>query len=499
MSQSNLSPENYMKTRARLLPLGDCYITRDWRESGMAAIIVTRKHITGFLTFAAFQVDLYCLGVKDAHWQFNEPPNELDRIMAGQAGFAPDDPFIKADYVLVHNIIYSALDYAEELGFKPHKDFKLAQFVLEEDDEKIDFIDIEFGLNGKPAIFPLREKYPSNIIPILQKSVGPGNFHIITEDFDDTENDLSDDEQIYGSDKPMNQDMINLSQERLMKLLGEQNFSSEEEIRAFLDNNLVGKKIDEVFPEKSGPKTNAEKADDLMYEAYQQEGRKGLNLARKALETDPESVRALIHLAQYETEPEKAEALLEKAIQFAEKKLGEVFFKKNRGNFWGIVETRPFMTARYDIARCKELLGKDEEAMKIYQEMLKLNPNDNQAVRVELARLYLKHYKLDLYHKLYKKYKEDTSAWWTYHFAYFAFLVYGERNTSSNALINAVKSNEYVIRILTTEEALPEDLSDYYAPGSKEEASYYLMDNLELWTRDIRAIEWLVREYKKIP
>lgn len=34
------SPENYIRTRARLLPIGKCYINEGWAESGFASIVV---------------------------------------------------------------------------------------------------------------------------------------------------------------------------------------------------------------------------------------------------------------------------------------------------------------------------------------------------------------------------------------------------------------------------------------------------------------------------
>jgi len=196
MKHQKLSPENYLKTHARLLPLGECYINKSWKESGMASIVVARKHVTGFLTFALFQVDLYCLGVKNAIWRFNESPLELDDIISRQSEFSPDDPFLKAEYKLVHNIIYGAEAFADDLGFRPHKDFKLAQYVLEEDDEKIELIDIEFGLYGQPAIFLGREEHPSNILAVLDKSVGPGNYTIIDEEhMEDVDEEDQDDEE----------------------------------------------------------------------------------------------------------------------------------------------------------------------------------------------------------------------------------------------------------------------------------------------------------------
>jgi len=197
MTSPKLSPENYMKTRARLLPLGECYISKSWKESGLANIVITRRHVTGNLTLGFFEVDLYCLGVKDAFWKFNAFPGIIKDILANQKEYSePGNEFVPVDYVLAHNIIYGAEEYAGDLGFKPHKGFNLAQYVLEEDDEKIELIDIEFGLDGRPAIFLGREEHPSNILAALDKSVGHGNYTVINEeDMEDIDEEDQDDEE----------------------------------------------------------------------------------------------------------------------------------------------------------------------------------------------------------------------------------------------------------------------------------------------------------------
>lgn len=83
----------------------------------MAFVLVTRKHVNGNLTFGGFQVDLHCLGVKDAFCNFN---------------FSP--------------------------------------------------VEINFGLNGVPAVYLGKEQHPQNIIAQLERSAGSGNFLIMDPD-----------------------------------------------------------------------------------------------------------------------------------------------------------------------------------------------------------------------------------------------------------------------------------------------------------------------------
>lgn len=142
------TPENQIRTRARNLKIGKCYINSDWEESRIASIFVTREHVNGNLTAGLFLVDLASEGVIDTDYGFNMPPQAFRDMKDNQ-----EDPvdIIEIDYPVAHNIIYGALAFAEESGFRPHKKFEVAQFILEEDTDDIPLIEVEFGINGQPA------------------------------------------------------------------------------------------------------------------------------------------------------------------------------------------------------------------------------------------------------------------------------------------------------------------------------------------------------------
>ena len=191
------TPEKYIRNKARSLPLGTCYINDGWKDSGMALIVVTRKHVNNNVTYAAFQVDLYCLGIKEAFYEFNVHQYTITELRKKHDEISDhEDPVNEADYSLVHNIIYGALEYGEDLGFKPPKSFNTAVFILEEDTEEIELIDIEFGLNGKPVVFFGKEKHPHNILSQLDKSVGKGNYKVYYGDeYDPDQNENFIDEE----------------------------------------------------------------------------------------------------------------------------------------------------------------------------------------------------------------------------------------------------------------------------------------------------------------
>lgn len=165
-------PENFIKTRARELQLGDCYISFDWEETGLANAMVSRKHTNGNFTLGIYLIDLKCLGVKDTTFKFNVSEEELEDFV----------DYIQGDeieYNKLHNIIYGAEAFANDCGFKTHKDWAITQYILEEDNDDIPLIGIEFGDGGVPAYYVGPNDSPAKvkqILATLDKNIGKGNY-----------------------------------------------------------------------------------------------------------------------------------------------------------------------------------------------------------------------------------------------------------------------------------------------------------------------------------
>ena len=187
-----LSPENYIRQKGRNLTIAECFITPGWEEVGECNILVARKHVSGNYTVGFYLVDTYCLGVKDAGYRYNLSENEYAELKEDLG-----DNFEPTSYEEVHNIIYGALEYAEDLGFRPHKDFAVAQYLLEEDTDDIPYIEYEFGCNGRPNLVVDTLAEFNRYAPTLRKAVGNDfDFYIAEEDDyeDDEDDDYEDDE-----------------------------------------------------------------------------------------------------------------------------------------------------------------------------------------------------------------------------------------------------------------------------------------------------------------
>lgn len=248
-----LSPENYIRQRARNLPLFKCLINEGWEENGLAYITVARRHINENITFCTYLVDLKCLGIKDSFFNFNISEYEFDEFVDK---LSYNFELSEIDYSLAHNIIHAGWEYAEEIGFKPYKSFlSTTLFMLEEDDDTIPLIDIPCGdENGKPLFVqgPSEDEATANrIIAQLEKNLGTGNFHYILQvdelpregiDWDDDDDD--EDEEEWDADEFDDDDdewddeeldgRAHEADQAVLRLEYEEN-SFEENARAFLE------------------------------------------------------------------------------------------------------------------------------------------------------------------------------------------------------------------------------------------------------------------------
>jgi len=204
LNSNQLSPEKYIQTQARSLPILECLINEDWESAGIANVLVARQHKTGNITYALYLVDMYCLGVKDVNYNFNVDPDHYADLKYAGPGW------LTIDYVLAHNIIYGGIEYAEDYDFKPHKDFTIARFILEEDDEAVELMELEFGLDGKPCYVqgpyddPVKVK---NIMATLERTAGKDNFTMVEEDDEDLDDDWDGDWEDEDFDEELEAEM----------------------------------------------------------------------------------------------------------------------------------------------------------------------------------------------------------------------------------------------------------------------------------------------------
>lgn len=198
--QQLLSPENYIRQKAKNLPIYECLVNENWKEEGLVHVHIARQHSNGNITHAFYLVDLYCLGVKDTGFRFNDSISEYEEL---RERMDDNENFVQCSYALAHNIVYAGWIYGEELGFKQHKEFVfITQFMLEDDTDEIEFIDIECGKEGRPFLirsnFMLSTEFNKHR-KHLEAKFGEDGFEWAdesNEEFDDYEEDEEDEDNV---------------------------------------------------------------------------------------------------------------------------------------------------------------------------------------------------------------------------------------------------------------------------------------------------------------
>jgi tetratricopeptide (TPR) repeat protein len=170
--------------------------------------------------------------------------------------------------------------------------------------------------------------------------------------------------------------------------------------------------------------------------------------------------------------------------------LSRVCTKERTEGFWGLLETRPYLRARLGLAHALWAAGRREEAVGHLQDMLRLNPHDNQGVRYTLAGFLLFLDRDDDLARLLQQYDEDSAAW-AYTKALLAFRHHGDTPEARQLLKEAKKTNRHVPAYLLGEKSLPTEPPGSYGPGDESEALHYLGSFLAGWKATPGAVAWL--------
>ena len=234
------------------------------------------------------------------------------------------------------------------------------------------------------------------------------------------------------------------------------------------------------------------KAQETMYKAWEEKNpAKRISLAHTALKRSSDCADAYVLLAQEEADTVgRALELYQQGVAAGERALGP-HLGNLVGEFWGVLETRPYMRARLGVAETLWRLGRREEARAHFEDMLRLNPSDNQGVRYLLVNLLLELDRDADVRKLLNKYRSEWSAYWKYSQALIEFRKSGDTDKANKALKSALRQNPHVSPYLTGQKRMPNNKPNYIGMGDENEAIAYAADHLNHWRRTEGAVDWL--------
>ena len=134
--KGSISPEKYIRLRARELPIYKCYMPQEVSNHGMSEVIVSRKRPNGKILFGVYLIDTYCLGVKDVMYHYDYDVEDFEKLVEKLS--ASFEGFVECPYSDAHNLIYSAIEFADDAGLNPARDFdEVGEYILEGDTDDI--------------------------------------------------------------------------------------------------------------------------------------------------------------------------------------------------------------------------------------------------------------------------------------------------------------------------------------------------------------------------
>jgi len=273
-----------------------------------------------------------------------------------------------------------------------------------------------------------------------------------------------------------------LRREKVMESTSEDEF-----IAAADEENLVAER------EKFLASDPAEMAQELAYQAYEcGNANEARPLVARALESDPHCVDALTVQAFLSSDDAGSlVASLEHILAVAEKALGEEFFAEHMGDFWPMVEARPYMRTVKQLAEVLWSIGRRFDAVAHYENLIDLDPKDNMGNAALLLGYYLGMGEVQRSWDLLEECDDEENTVYAWAWV-LLFLLTGDEEAAIDSLQHAMDLNPFVASLLVglTEDPT-EEVPAYFTIGSEEEAQYTLQILGEAWEREGEAQWWL--------
>jgi tetratricopeptide (TPR) repeat protein len=158
---------------------------------------------------------------------------------------------------------------------------------------------------------------------------------------------------------------------------------------------------------------------------------------------------------------------------------------------WVVPQNRPAL--RLLSRRIDQLLDEDddEDAARLMQRILQLNPNDNHGFRSLLINYWLRLGDAQAALSVSRNYPDDVTVDVRYGEA-LAYYKLGDFARASAALTKAIHTNRYVPDYLSKDRAKQPKLSPHgVTVGGRDEAWFYAEDARDLWRDDPAVLGWL--------
>lgn len=108
-------------------PIYRCVVNRFWKDDGEATIFIARELAGGGVTMAAFLVDIWAMGLKDAWGRVNLTTHEFDKAVSRMHD---DLESSRLDPTTAKHLVYGGIALARDLGFRLPKRYERWTAIL---------------------------------------------------------------------------------------------------------------------------------------------------------------------------------------------------------------------------------------------------------------------------------------------------------------------------------------------------------------------------------
>lgn len=296
--------------------------------------------------------------------------------------------------------------------------------------------------------------------------------------------------------------------EKVMKQLIQYMEAHQDELGDGVDENDLAQRFMAEYNATVQPRnvpTLPQTADDYLELAEDATSKKKkLEYLSKALELEPDNLDAARMAAELNAKnPEdlltSLSMLIEKGNALMEK---EGYFQDCMGDFWGLLETRPYMRLRHSYFELLIECGMMRKAVGEAEEMLNLCSGDNLGVRYTLMHLYAYWENEDAALALHKEFDEYEESQMLFPLAVLYYKK-GDFELSLQYLRRLAKVNKDTKKFLNAiandrAEDFLEHLSPYgYQPFTIEELIQEYLENHYLFDGVAPFFDWAYRNLKK--
>lgn len=158
------------------LPIHECLVPQGLFATGLGTVIITRKITEEEVVVGGFLLDVFCLGVKTCFLRTLQMYEYESTI----ANIHQQENFAHAEPALARTLVEQCIEYAKNLGFKPHADYDdTVKYIFGDIDPKECPEVFTFGLQGKPTFIPGPNDAPKRcerIVKTLEEKCGPDGY-----------------------------------------------------------------------------------------------------------------------------------------------------------------------------------------------------------------------------------------------------------------------------------------------------------------------------------